>query len=87
MDANLKAEWVKALRSGRFGQTRFELENEGCFCCLGVLCEVADIDKVDIGPAYRKLDSIVGDYGPLVDLNDNEGKSFAEIADWIEANL
>ncbi|UQD69243.1 hypothetical protein JEY40_24825 [Bradyrhizobium japonicum] len=88
MDANLKAKWVEALRSGEYKQIPMELhDREGGYCCLGVLCTVAQIDMDDTGPAYRVLERITGGYAPLVTLNDDKGKSFAEIADWIEANL
>jgi hypothetical protein len=38
MPKKLKAEWIKALRSGEYKQTKEVLcNNEGGFCCLGVL--------------------------------------------------
>lgn len=46
MDAKLKTEWIDALRSGKYRQTKGVLkrgaEHGGPFsyCCLGVLCEV-----------------------------------------------
>lgn len=34
--------WVRALRSGKYGWGKGQLNpSEGKFCCLGVLCEVA----------------------------------------------
>src|SRR5678815_3622160 len=33
--------WVDALRSGRFMQTRHTLADDMGYCCLGVACEVA----------------------------------------------
>jgi len=89
MDANLKTKWVEALRSDRFEQARRELQScdGGSYCCLGVLCVVAEIDLGNIDAAYRRLEKLVGNYDPLVDLNDIKGKSFADIADYIEANL
>lgn len=90
MDSQLKAKWVEALRSGEYTQIPMELHDKenGGYCCLGVLCRIAEIDLAgDTGPIYRKLNNMTGDYAPLVDLNDNQGKNFAEIADWIEANL
>jgi hypothetical protein len=36
-----RAEWVDALRSEEYGQTKGQLRNAGRFCCLGVACEVA----------------------------------------------
>jgi len=44
MNADVKAHWTAALRSGRYpqavGALRRENEEAG-FCCLGVLCELA----------------------------------------------
>lgn len=42
MPAKLKAKWLKALRSGEYGQTKNALcDGKGNFCCLGVLEHVA----------------------------------------------
>ena len=110
MDANLKAKWVEALRSGKYKQGRNYLNSKGAFCCLGVLCDLSGEGKweLELGAdafgdeMYRYL---VGDGwnratlppelaekygvhnpGPLITMNDT-GKSFTEIADYIEANL
>ena len=41
MDKEVKADWLEALRSGRYPQGRNLLRSEdGEFCCIGVLCEV-----------------------------------------------
>lgn len=44
MDAQLKAKWVEALRSGKYRQARSALIDNHpmgkAFCCLGVLCDV-----------------------------------------------
>jgi hypothetical protein len=90
MDANLKTKWVEALRSGQFNQTQGSLKRgKDAFCCLGVLCEIVgySTDASDAGQTYPLLDKLVSNYGPIVVMNDDEGKSFAEIADFIEANL
>lgn len=40
---NTKA-WVEALRSGNYPQGRLKLKRgDGCYCCLGVACEVASL--------------------------------------------
>lgn len=51
--------WVNALRSGEYNQGIYVLNNEGNFCCLGVLCEVAikngvkmSVQQTDEGIAY-----------------------------------
>lgn len=33
-------QWCGALRSGKYKQTKNELENKGGYCCLGVACMV-----------------------------------------------
>src|ERR1700761_662468 len=54
MDPELKAKWVAALRSGAFNQGHDRMcDNEegdpedSNFCCLGVLCKVADFKPVN----------------------------------------
>lgn len=46
--------WVEALRSGKYEQGKNRLCKDGKYCCLGVLCEVAieqglDLKRKDIG--------------------------------------
>jgi hypothetical protein len=43
-----RALWVKALRSGKYRQAQGRLRTDGGFCCLGVACEVAIADGVDV---------------------------------------
>lgn len=55
MDAEIKARWVKALRSGRYRQTcgvlwRVPADSN---CCLGVLGRVARLETVDYGTTRR----------------------------------
>lgn len=102
MNAELKAKWIEALRSGRYEQGRERLRSDDGFCCLGVLCDVYDSSQWVTDPelggylydkAYAFLPTFLPAFaalGPteatLAGLND-EGKSFVEIADYIEANL
>lgn len=37
--------WLKALRSGLYKQTRGQLRDERGFCCLGVACEVYNLQQ------------------------------------------
>lgn len=116
MDQEMKAKWVKALRSGKYTQTAGALysnvsilnkEKPG-YCCLGVLARVngvedtylqhcAKLDDIsDICPAAKDSTEWLGPWedhsiafstqSQLAFMNDS-GKSFAEIADWIEASL
>jgi hypothetical protein len=42
MNQEVKAKWLEALRSGKYGQYReTALRHEDRFCCLGVLCDLA----------------------------------------------
>lgn len=41
MKYNVAMKWVKALRSGKYGQTTGTLQDKQGYCCLGVLCEIA----------------------------------------------
>ena len=38
--AEARAEWVKALRSGRYAQIQKRLSGDDGMCCLGVACDV-----------------------------------------------
>lgn len=70
MDVELKAEWVKRLRSGEIKQGKNVLHRveDGTQCCLGVLCEIA----FERGVVDRRIksrngsvsDGLVYNYGP-----------------------
>jgi hypothetical protein len=40
VNADVKKEWVAALRSGEFEQAKGSLKDDDGYCCLGVLCEL-----------------------------------------------
>lgn len=48
MDTVIKAQWLKALRSGDYVQGKNHLHNHltNTYCCLGVLCDLAVKAKV-----------------------------------------
>ncbi len=124
MLAKYKEQWLIALRSGKYEQGRELLRGDGCFCCLGVLCDVvkddlpADHGWLDVTAASKGTQDLIPValrhkdiklFGPtdnrehgvlpdavtrlvgisksvemdLICMND-KGKSFEEIADWIE---
>lgn len=122
MNAEIKKQWVAALRSGEYKQIQGRLKRNGGFCCNGVLCDlgvkagVAQWRESKItgqccgGPgaswtgSHTIPDNVIawaelGDDGfdpkviyeenenQLSNLNDNEWKTFLEIADIIEQNL
>lgn len=100
MEKELKAKWVAALRSGTIEQADGLLcDPAGKMCCLGVLREIIEPgaryeDEKTIRFEERHeagLDS--GQRIHLADMNDGHGpfignrQTFAQIADYIEANL
>lgn len=102
MDAELKAKWITALRSGEYKQARGWLRRDDAFCCLGVLCDISgrgewrgnqfnfpDDHRLGGLPVRWAKEIGVGQSAEakLAAMNDARGASFCEIADWIEANL
>jgi hypothetical protein len=90
MDAQLKAKWVEALRSGDYTQQRHEIGIEKHLCCIGVCGVVAGIPQGGDWDSYYvagRIGLTPDDRDILFEMNDAKGKSFAEIADYIEANL
>jgi hypothetical protein len=97
--------WVKALESGKYQQTQGQLrdineDGESSFCCLGVLCHLAEKDggqRFD-GPIYDGecgmppnyiLEFMFEDAGvadELAEMNDT-GYTFKEIAKHIREHF
>ena len=100
MDPEQKRIWVEALRSGVFQQGMRSLFDfsTGRFCCLGVNLKVvhgfapATNEHDACFPALPEghwSDKVAIDHNAiqeLIKMNDN-GKSFNEIAGWIEEHL
>lgn len=98
MDKELKEKWIAALRGGDYRQGHRFLYKDGAYCCLGVLHELATGETPPTSwsskpQVLRFIDEPIEQHlggscahTALVAMNDN-GKSFAEIADWIEKNL
>lgn len=93
---DFKQRWIAALRSGEYQQTRHGgLIRDGKYCCLavGAICLGLELDeKADqtYDAIYGRFDELFGNYvtkRTLWNMNDNDGKSFSEIADYIEKNL
>jgi hypothetical protein len=74
MDQKTKRAWMDALRSGGYKQTKSVLYNpqEDAYCCLGVLCRVADlpiyVNKNDVGNTVLNAAGEEEDYQPLAKL-------------------
>jgi hypothetical protein len=68
--ADIKAQWVAALRSGEYEQGKMRLRSaDDKYCCLGVLCEIAV--KAAVIPAPVQADDPVASW------------SYGEEAEWL----
>lgn len=102
MNADIRARWFAALRSGEYRQAQGRLRDGDAFCCLGVCATVFDSEGWQLRPdghwfhqdreetlSPRTLASIGLtnlQQRTLIDMND-DGYSFPAIADWIEQNI
>lgn len=95
MDAALKAKWIEALRSGKYEQAYGTMAYGRGYCCLGVLCVVANepFDPEDDMPRLASLADLgLEPYvaNKLAAMNDGQGEyidnshTFPEIANWLE---
>lgn len=103
MNAKHKKTWIKALTSGKYKQAtgsliRRDVYAQGkkvvSYCCLGVaerVCLGKRTNNIYGGSlcetSMNKLGLTEPAHAKLVNLNDNRGKDFKEIAKWIEKNL
>lgn len=97
MKASLKQKWIDALRSGKYKQTDKAFRDCNGFCAMGVLYDVDDPSgwyavsgRVEKNQYNIKSSSYYGydytHYNEITTMNDL-GKSFEEIADYIEKNV
>ena len=97
MTHSLRKRWLAALRGGKYRQARGVLKtDDGAFCSLGVALDLtrfkwegADVSKKLSAYGFARLTRLginMRDELTLIELNDNHYYTFAEIADWIEAN-
>jgi hypothetical protein len=91
MNIELKAKWVDALRSGEFTQQTLEIGAQKHLCCIGVCGVVAGIQQASNDWGSYAVSKLIGltdeERDTLFKMNDTDQRSFAEIADYIEANL
>lgn len=76
-NADMKASWVQELRSGKYVQGIGTFYEDGKHCAVGVLRQTARAGGL-------RMPKIL--YDAVVRMNDEEGKTFEEIADWLENN-
>jgi hypothetical protein len=97
---DIKQKWIAALRSGEYMQGIGKLYESGRYCCLGVLAAICGNSNKVLGKHLVLKDGMSGvpdlligpsSSNPIVDLlttmNGITGKSFDQIAGWIEENL
>ena len=53
MNKRTKAKWLKALRSGKYKQTRGKLQRGGRNCCLGVLAACMGVNPKEAGGSVK----------------------------------
>lgn len=101
LNTEVKTKWLEALRSGKYKQGRGKLcSADREYCCLGVLIDVMGLwDDKDYPGDLRagghsgilcykhETELDLRDTDILMGMNDRDGKTFLEIADWIEENL
>jgi hypothetical protein len=94
MTPQLKARWIKALRSGRYKQTKCfageMLNNKEYNCCLGVLarishCKWPRIGNTDQIPLPEKI--LANHIQMKLSGFNDAGWSFKEIANFIETTI
>jgi len=91
----VKDQWVTALRSGDYkqGMRRLYSPSTNRYCCLGVLGELNGLLDGYGKPVDGKEGTLSYKFLPeriqkdLINLNDLSGRSFCEIANYIEANV
>ena len=100
--AEHRAQWVVALRSGKYKQSMGKLRVADAFCCLGVACDISGLGEWTLHNYYLGqsmalpfevftwlgLRTSEGDRergNSLAGMNDQDGKSFNDIADVIES--
>jgi len=80
---------IQILRTTKLQQCRGNYINERKFCALGAIMheKYGWNGNYHFDQLYKELATILGDEAMLykiIELNDSYGKSFSEIADWLE---
>lgn len=80
MNEDIKARWVAALRSGEYEQGTDYLCNDGKFCCLGVLSDLAVKDGVIEAP--EEITNGLGDAIPGLAFDGERHHLPPAVAEW-----
>ena len=91
MNHKIKRKWCAALRGGTWTQIKNYFREEGNKrCALGVLFEAAELRESEpwlCGNLEKATRLNFCQMGEISIMNDRGGKTFSEIADWIEENV
>lgn len=84
----LKAQWLKALRSGKYAQAQGALYKGGThggYCCLGVLCDVKGrLDKSNLKGINLRIDIKSKEKMPKINGNTLISSSSHWIPTWVD---
>jgi hypothetical protein len=96
MPKAVKSKWLRALRSGKYRQTRTGMlynSNSDAYCCIGVLqhCLHGGTEG-HATPSYEwyrdaGIDTFAFPEETLTKFNDISHYSFSKIADWVQKNI
>lgn len=60
MKKAIAMKWAYALESGEYRQTKSALEFDNAFCCLGVLCKIAQKEKIPVNTVAKSSRRLYG---------------------------
>lgn len=83
MDIQVKDKWIEALRSGEYIQGKNKLHSQYGFCCLGVLCDIAEKEGLIAKVSYDSVGSDGGDFQYFL-YGENTDEDFlpTEVREW-----
>lgn len=96
MTKQMKREWLAALRSGKYRQTKHQLHNGVGFCCLGVLLdacvegdwEIADSDeRGEVDGSPKQAWAFVPAEGPRAVPTASDPESFSDVLDGADMSV
>ena len=97
LPADFKKGWIDGLRSGKYKQVDGVFYDVGCGYCAGMstlnnICENYEIPYADVKIPWRysasgSVEETTDLEEIIMEMNDGDGASFNQIADWIEVNI
>jgi len=91
MNIEKAKKWSDALRSGKYKQCHNTMKDGNSYCCLGVAFKEI-LDNKTLPGSISRYDSVatvlqfgLNDEAKFIRMNDQQKKSFPEIADYIDS--